>query len=129
MQTRRSNLSFAGFLILLLSLFLSFSQVPFSGSAKLQKVLSLSFLSTLTILFFGLSKSRKPTPKMRLSLAAVLCAPLAALAQEAPSTTAYTDPATGIAYQAYVDPGGFKFGVALPKNPDGDFIGLLVSFG
>jgi cellobiose dehydrogenase (acceptor) len=61
---------------------------------------------------------------MRLSFTAALLAPLA-LAQ---SSVPFTDPATGIAFQAFQHASGFKFGVALPKDVGGDFIGLLVRF-
>jgi hypothetical protein len=47
-------------------------------------------------------------------------------AQNAISTKPFTDPATGISFQAYTNARGFRFGVALPKTGSKDLIGLLV---
>ena len=47
-------------------------------------------------------------------------------AQGAPSAKSYTDPATGISFQAYTSGRGSKFGIALPKTGSKDLIGLLV---
>jgi hypothetical protein len=64
---------------------------------------------------------------MHLSLTALVAALLSPLAI-AQSSQPFTDPATGIAFQAFSHASGFKFGVALPKSVGGDFIGLLVSY-
>jgi hypothetical protein len=47
-------------------------------------------------------------------------------ADSALESTPWTDPASGIAFQALQHKSGFKFGVALPKTPGADFIGVLV---
>jgi len=46
----------------------------------------------------------------------------------AQSSTAYTDPETGIAYQSFstATAGGYLFGMALPKSPTDEFIGHIV---
>jgi hypothetical protein len=41
------------------------------------------------------------------------------------STTAYTDPSTGITFQRY-ETEGYSFGIALPENPTTDLIGQVV---
>ena len=63
----------------------------------------------------------------------MIALPLALLAaagyvsgQNEASTKSFTDPATGIQFQAYTNSKGFKFGVALPKTGNKDLIGLLV---
>jgi hypothetical protein len=47
-------------------------------------------------------------------------------AQKDASAEAFTDPATGISFQAYTSSRGAKFGVALPKTGSKDLIGVLV---
>lgn len=44
----------------------------------------------------------------------------------AAQSVSYTDPRTSITYQAFQDPSGYTFGVALPTTPSTDFVGLLV---
>jgi hypothetical protein len=41
------------------------------------------------------------------------------------STTAYTDPLSGITFQRY-EYEGYSFGIALPENPTTDLIGQVV---
>jgi hypothetical protein len=47
-------------------------------------------------------------------------------AKNGTSTKPFTDPATGISFQAYTNAGGFKFGIALPKTGSKDLVGFLV---
>jgi Cytochrome domain of cellobiose dehydrogenase len=67
-----------------------------------------------------------------IALLALLASPsaartTAAAAADKPLVSApWTDPATGIAFQALQHETGFRFGVALPKTPGADFIGVLV---
>lgn len=46
---------------------------------------------------------------------------------DAQSASAYSDPNTGIDFQAYKDDSGYQFGIALPETLGSDFIGQLVS--
>jgi hypothetical protein len=62
---------------------------------------------------------------MKLLSLAFLAAAGYASAQGAASA-AFTDPATGISFQAFTSGSGSKFGVALPKTGGGDLIGILV---
>ena len=65
---------------------------------------------------------------MRLSSAlATTLVPFVA-AQGQASAQAFTDPASGIAFQTYnADTSGVRFGIALPQGPSSDFIGHVVS--
>ncbi|KAF2670680.1 hypothetical protein BT63DRAFT_424618 [Microthyrium microscopicum] len=47
-------------------------------------------------------------------------------AQDAEAAKAFTDPATGISFQAITSAKGTKFGIALPKTGSKDLIGFLV---
>jgi len=53
-----------------------------------------------------------------------------ALAVSAQTLTAYQEPHSGISVQAIVDAdSGYSFGLALPQNGTGDFIGILTGKG
>jgi len=60
---------------------------------------------------------------MKLSL--LLTGALSLLASAIP----YTDLKTGISYSAFFDTTGYSFGIALPVNATGDFIGLVTGKG
>lgn len=62
---------------------------------------------------------------MKLLSLAVLAAASSVSAQGATSA-AFTDPATGISFQAFTSGSGSKFGFALPKTGGKDLIGILV---
>ena len=50
------------------------------------------------------------------------------LAASQDTTMAFTDPNTGIEFQAFSDSAlGYRFGIALPETIASDFIGQLVS--
>jgi len=74
-----------------------------------------------------LESSKLPTMNWKSCLLALGAAVGLASAQ---SSTAYTDPGTGIAYQSFstVAAGGYIFGIALPTSPTDDFIGHIVCF-
>ncbi|KAH9209434.1 hypothetical protein DL95DRAFT_413893 [Leptodontidium sp. 2 PMI_412] len=59
--------------------------------------------------------------------------PLSLLLTTTPSLLAsaipYTDSKTGISYSAFFDTTGYSFGIALPVNASGDFIGLVTGKG
>jgi cellobiose dehydrogenase (acceptor) len=59
------------------------------------------------------------------NLVAALALCTSAAAQK--TTAAFTDPKTGIAFQAFSHSSGYRFGIALPPKPGNDFIGHLVS--
>ena len=60
---------------------------------------------------------------MKLSL--LLTGALSLLASAIP----YTDLKTGSSYSAFFDTTGYSFGIALPVNATGDFIGLVTGKG
>jgi hypothetical protein len=62
---------------------------------------------------------------MKLLRLVLLAAAGFASAQGATSAV-FTDPATGISFQAFTSGSDSKFGVALPKTGGEDFIGFLV---
>lgn len=61
-----------------------------------------------------------------LALALLAVAGYVSAAQTDESAQLFTDPATGISFQAYTSAKGSKFGVALPKTGSKDLIGFLV---
>jgi hypothetical protein len=63
---------------------------------------------------------------MKVLAGALLTAAGYVSAQTNASARLFTDPATGISFQAYTSVEGSKFGVALPKNESKDLIGFLV---
>ncbi|CZR55033.1 uncharacterized protein PAC_04919 [Phialocephala subalpina] len=64
---------------------------------------------------------------MKFSLSTILPLAMALSSASAQGTVAaYTDPKTSITFQAYTDPTGYTFGIALPTTPGADFVGLLV---
>ncbi|KUJ08885.1 CBD9-like protein [Mollisia scopiformis] len=66
---------------------------------------------------------------MRFSLSTVLPLAMAISASAQGTTSVYTEPKTGIAFETYMDPTGYAFGIALPTTPSTDFVGLLVGKG
>jgi len=42
--------------------------------------------------------------------------------------SASVDPKTGITFETFSAPNGYRFGIAVPPTPTTDFIGQLVSF-
>ena len=42
--------------------------------------------------------------------------------------SASLDPKTGITFETFSAPNGYRFGIAVPPTPTSDFIGQLVSF-
>lgn len=60
------------------------------------------------------------------TVATVAALGLAVQSVSAQSSSAYTDAATGIAFQRYYDTSGYSFGIALPETPTTDFIAQMV---
>jgi hypothetical protein len=63
---------------------------------------------------------------MKVLVLALLAAAGCVSAQKTASAKLFTDPATGISFQAFTTTKGAKFGVALPKTGSQDLIGILV---
>lgn len=60
----------------------------------------------------------------RFSLLSSLLLAVGAVAQQ---STSYTDPKSGITFDSYKDSDtGCQFGIAMPENPDKDFIAQIV---
>jgi cellobiose dehydrogenase (acceptor) len=57
----------------------------------------------------------------------IVSSALFALQAAAQSATPYTDDKTGITFNGYQQPSGFKFGIALPEKPSTDFIAQIQS--
>ena len=48
-------------------------------------------------------------------------------AQGMGSSTSYTDSSTGITFQGYTDPTGFRFGLVMPQSRTTDFVAQIIS--
>jgi cellobiose dehydrogenase (acceptor) len=60
-------------------------------------------------------------PLLLLALAAC------AAAQAMGASSSFTDSATGISFQGYTDPSGFRFGLVMPSSPTTDFVAQIIS--